>query len=64
MVVVGLDIGTKNIRVVVAESKEDSRTEVLAFSTVPSAGIANGVIQVDFISSLILVLQKKFQKKM
>ena len=44
MVVVGLDIGTKNIRVVVAESKEDSRTEVLAFSTVPSAGIANGVI--------------------
>ena len=44
MVVVGLDIGTKNIRVVVAESKEDSKTEVLAVAAVPSSGIANGVI--------------------
>ncbi|MCH5294750.1 MAG: cell division protein FtsA [Treponema sp.] len=43
-VVVGLDVGTSFVRVVIAEVKDDGNMEIIGVSKVPSQGLRNGVI--------------------
>lgn len=44
MVVIGLDIGTQNIRVAVADYEDDGNVKILGVSHVPSDGLSKGVI--------------------
>ncbi|SVB17534.1 uncharacterized protein METZ01_LOCUS170388, partial [marine metagenome] len=39
---VGLDIGTSKVVVIVAEAKSDSSVEILGLGTHPSRGLKNG----------------------
>ena len=41
---VGLDIGTSKVVVIVAEAKSDSSVEILGLGTHPSRGLKNGVV--------------------
>lgn len=42
-VIVGLDIGTSNIRVAIGEVAEDNKVQILGLSTIPAKETANGV---------------------
>lgn len=43
-VIVGLDIGTSNIRVAIGEVTEDDKVQVVGLATKPSNGVRNGTI--------------------
>lgn len=43
-IIVGLDIGTYFVRIIVASVTQDERLEVVGYSKVPSSGLRNGVI--------------------
>ncbi len=43
-VIVGLDIGTSNVRVVVAEFTEENKLEVIGLGTSPSTGLRKGAV--------------------
>lgn len=43
-VIVGLDIGTSNIRVAIGEITEDDNIQIVGLSTIPSNGVRNGTI--------------------
>ena len=43
-IIVGLDLGSHRVRVVVAEVHEDGRLKVLGLGTVPSEGIRKGIV--------------------
>lgn len=62
-IVTGLDIGTQNIKILVAEKrKKDSEPEVLKFFQFPVAGIRKGtVINVDQVSSSLYSALDEFK---
>ena len=43
-IIVGLDIGTNNIRVVIGETDADNKIEIIGVAKKPSQGLRNGVI--------------------
>ena len=43
-VIVGLDIGTSNIRVAIGEVTEDDKVQIVGLATRPSNGVRNGTI--------------------
>ena len=43
-IIVGLDIGTNNIRAVIGETNADNKIEIIGVAKRPSQGLRNGVI--------------------
>lgn len=43
-IIVGLDLGTSNVRTVIGEITEDSKIEIIGTAQKPSAGLRNGII--------------------
>ena len=43
-IVVGLDIGTCNVRVVIGTHDENGRLQIIGVGTAPSTGLSRGVI--------------------
>ena len=43
-IVVGLDIGTSNVRVVIGEHDENEKLHIIGVGTAPSTGLRSGVI--------------------
>ncbi len=53
-IIVGLDIGTSFVRVVIAENDDDGHLEIIGCAKKPSAGLRNGVIvNIDAATSVI-----------